>query len=94
LRHSAASLWLGLAVGPADVASRLGHSTEMLLSTYADVLESHRDEANGRIAEALEKAAVEAANTPRVVEDPAVELERLRAELTALRAAQHAQQTS
>jgi integrase len=85
LRHSAASLWLGLGIGPADVAARLGHSIEELLRTYADVLRSHREAANGTIGEAL-VAAAERVAAPAPVVDPAAEVERLRAELAALQA--------
>lgn len=58
LRHSAASLWLSIGVSPAEIAERLGHSVEMLLSTYADVLKSHAAGANKRIDEELESAGV------------------------------------
>lgn len=56
LRHSAASLWLGAGAPPAEIAKRLGHSVEMLLSVYADVLESHAALANTRIEKALDEA--------------------------------------
>lgn len=85
LRHSAASLWLGLGVGPADIAARLGNSETELLRTYADVLESHRDQANAAIGAALAKAAANVAANAGA-EDRQATIARLEAELRALRA--------
>ena len=49
LRHGNATLLLNAGVPIPDVAARLGHRPEVLLSTYAHVLNSDRDQANQRV---------------------------------------------
>jgi integrase len=87
LRHSAASLWLGLGVPAEDVAERLGNSKAELWRTYADVLPSHREQANAAIGAALDAAAAPPAGTAGDTEDPASVIARLKAEVQELRAA-------
>lgn len=52
LRHACATIWLRC-VPIGECARRLGHSPEVLLSTYAGVLTGDEDIANQRIEEAL-----------------------------------------
>ena len=49
LRHAAATTWLAAGVPIGEVARRLGHSPEVLLSTYAGVLIGDVDASNARI---------------------------------------------
>lgn len=62
LRHSFASLLLQEGTNPADFAEQMGHSLQMLFSTYAHVMEELRGqgarEAETVIREAREKASV------------------------------------
>jgi len=44
---------LNSGIKPGDAAARLGHSVEVLMSTYAGVLEYDEEAANARIDEAL-----------------------------------------
>ena len=44
---------LNSGIKPGDAAARLGHSVEVLMSTYAGVLEYDEEAANARIYEAL-----------------------------------------
>lgn len=53
LRHCAATLWLRARVPIGEVARRLGHSPEVLLSTYAGVMMGDEATANGLIEAAL-----------------------------------------
>ncbi len=46
LRHSAATLMLRAGVMPAEVARRLGHSVDVLMRTYAGVLDDEADRSN------------------------------------------------
>ena len=45
-RHAAATSWLAAGVPLGEVARRLGHSVEVLVSTYVGALEGDRDAAN------------------------------------------------
>lgn len=53
LRHAAATTWLAAGVPIGEVARRLGHSPEVLLSTYAGVLLGDIETSNARIEQAL-----------------------------------------
>jgi integrase len=53
LRHACATTWLGAGVPIGECARRLGHSPEVLLSTYAGVLTGDEQIANARIEKAL-----------------------------------------
>lgn len=53
LRHACATLWLSVGVPIREVANRLGHSPEVLLSTYAGVLTGDEKIANKKIEKAL-----------------------------------------
>ena len=53
LRHACATLWLSAGVPIKEVANRLGHSPEILLSTYAGVLTGDEKFANKCIENAL-----------------------------------------
>jgi integrase len=53
LRHACATLWLSAGVPIREVANRLGHSPEILLSTYAGVLTGDEQFANKKIEQAL-----------------------------------------
>lgn len=53
LRHTCATMLLNSGIKPGDAAARLGHSVEVLMSTYAGVLEYDEEAANARIDEAL-----------------------------------------
>jgi len=55
LRHACATLWLSAGVPIREVANRLGHSPEVLLSTYAGVLTGDEAYANRKIEGALNK---------------------------------------
>ncbi len=46
LRHSAATLMLAAGVMPAEVARRLGHSVDVLMRTYAGVLDDEAERSN------------------------------------------------
>jgi integrase len=48
-RHTAGSTMLNAGVPATLVAERMGHDVQMLLSTYAKVIEADKDRANGRI---------------------------------------------
>lgn len=61
LRHSFASLLFAEGVNPAEIAEQMGHSLQMLFSTYAHVMEELRGQAVGD-AEALIREAREKAN--------------------------------
>ena len=52
-RHAAATTWLRAGVPLGEVAKRMGHSVETLVSTYAGVLESDEALGNQRISAAL-----------------------------------------
>jgi integrase len=54
LRHAAVSLWLNAGVPATDVASRAGHSVEVLLRVYAKCLDDGEIIANQRIDAALQ----------------------------------------
>lgn len=56
LRHAAVSLWLSAGVPPTQVAEWAGHSVNVLLRVYAQVLDDREEEAKTRIAQALELA--------------------------------------
>ena len=53
LRHAAATTWLAAGVPIGEVARRLGHSPEVLLSTYAGVLLGDIETSNARIEQTL-----------------------------------------
>jgi integrase len=55
LRHSAATLMLRSGVVPAEVARRLGHSVDVLMRTYAGVLDDELDRSNALIESELER---------------------------------------
>jgi integrase len=52
-RHAAATTWLRAAVPLGEVAARMGHSVETLVSTYVGALEGDRAIANQRIDSVL-----------------------------------------
>ena len=52
-RHLNATFMLNLGIGPGEVASRLGHSVDVLLSVYAGVTTGDRERANAAIEAAL-----------------------------------------
>jgi integrase len=52
-RHAAATTWLRAGVPLGEVARRLGHSVETLVSTYVGALDGDEQIANDRIATAL-----------------------------------------
>jgi integrase len=53
LRHAAVSLWLNSGVPATEVATRAGHSVDVLLKVYAKYIEGQQDMANRRIEDAL-----------------------------------------
>ncbi|GAA4995299.1 hypothetical protein GCM10023205_80460 [Yinghuangia aomiensis] len=53
LRHACASLWLNSGVSAPEVAERLGHSVDVLLSIYAKCIDGQAETINQKIAEAL-----------------------------------------
>lgn len=55
-RHAAATTWLRAGVPLGDVAKRMGHSVETLVSTYVGALEGDEALANERIEAALSKS--------------------------------------
>lgn len=55
-RHAAATTWLRAGVPLGEVAKRMGHSVETLVSTYVGALEGDEALANARIEEALRLA--------------------------------------
>lgn len=56
-RHAAATTWLRAGVPLGDVAKRMGHSVETLVSTYVGAIEGDEDLANRRIEAALNRSA-------------------------------------
>lgn len=52
-RHAAATTWLGAGVPLGEVARRMGHSVETLVSTYVGALQGDETVANERIEAAL-----------------------------------------
>jgi integrase len=60
-RHAAATTWLKAGVPLGEVASRLGHSVETLVSTYIGALTGDDQLANRRIEEAISSALEELA---------------------------------
>lgn len=54
-RHAAATTWLRAGVPLGEVARRLGHSVETLVSTYVGALEGDEAVANARIDEAIQQ---------------------------------------
>jgi integrase len=61
-RHAAATTWLGAGVPLGDVAKRMGHSVETLVSTYVGALEGDEALANQRIDEVLAPGRRKASN--------------------------------
>lgn len=53
LRHAAVSLWLNAGVPAPEVASRAGHSVEVLLNVYAKCIDGQAEVVNMRIEAAL-----------------------------------------
>lgn len=53
LRHAAVSLWLNGGVSPTEIATRAGHSVEVLLRVYAKCVHGQEEVANRRIEEIL-----------------------------------------
>jgi integrase len=53
-RHLHATFLLNLGLAPAEIASRLGHSVDVLLRVYAGVMSGDRERANAAIERALE----------------------------------------
>ncbi|HVM51748.1 MAG TPA: site-specific integrase [Acidimicrobiales bacterium] len=56
-RHAAATTWLGAGVPLGEVARRMGHSVETLVSTYVGALDGDEQLANARIDSALAGSA-------------------------------------
>ena len=56
IRHAAATTWLGAGVPLGEVARRMGHSVETLVSTYVGALTGDEQVANQRIDDALAPA--------------------------------------
>ena len=54
-RHAAATTWLRAGVPLGEVAKRMGHSVETLVSTYVGALSGDESLANERIEAALAK---------------------------------------
>ena len=54
-RHAAATSWLGAGVPLGEVARRLGHSVETLVSTYVGAIENDEQLANERIEAVLSR---------------------------------------
>jgi integrase len=52
-RHAAATTWLRAGVPLGEVAKRMGHSVETLVSTYVGALEGDEELANDRIDRVL-----------------------------------------
>jgi integrase len=52
-RHLNATFMLNLGIAPAEIAARLGHSVDVLLSVYAGVMTGDRERANAAIEKAL-----------------------------------------
>jgi len=52
-RHAAATTWLRAGVPLGEVAKRMGHSVETLVSTYVGALDTDEELANTRITAAL-----------------------------------------
>jgi integrase len=52
-RHAAATTWLRAGVPLGEVARRLGHSVDTLVSTYVGALDGDEQIANDRIDQAL-----------------------------------------
>lgn len=61
-RHAAATTWLRAGVPLGEVAKRMGHSVETLVSTYVGALDGDETLANDRIQAALEPKKVSAPN--------------------------------
>jgi len=61
-RHAAATTWLRAGVPLGDVAKRMGHSVETLVSTYVGALDGDETVANQRIDAALGSRQLSAAN--------------------------------
>ena len=59
LRHSAATLMLRAGVMPAEVARRLGHSVDVLMRTYAGVLDDEVERSNLIIEQEHQRAIVQ-----------------------------------
>lgn len=58
LRHTAASMMLAAGVPIPEIARRMGHSPEMLLAVYANIMATDEEVANARIEAALEAAGL------------------------------------
>lgn len=52
-RHAAATTWLRAGVPLGEVAKRMGHSVETLVSTYVGAPDTDEALANSRISDAL-----------------------------------------
>jgi integrase len=74
LRHSFASLLLAEQMNPAEIAGQLGHSLQVLFSTYAHVIEDMRG--SGRVSA---EAAIRAARAPRGAANVAQKLPKRKA---------------
>ncbi len=77
LRHAAASLWLTEGRTVVEVASWLGHSPSMLLSTYAHVVEELRDAPRVDAEDAIR--AARASDVPARYPQPDAEAEKAQA---------------
>jgi integrase len=64
-RHAAATIWLRAGVPLGDVAARMDHSVETLVSTYVGALEGDEAIANERIEAVLTQAARSAPGASR-----------------------------
>ncbi len=69
-RHAAATTWLRAGVPLGEVAKRMGHSVETLVSTYVGALAGDETLANERIEAAL--AGTDGPTTPGVPAEPGV----------------------
>lgn len=54
LRHAAVSFWLNTGVPATEVATRAGHSVDVLLKVYAKCIDGQEASVNQRIEEALD----------------------------------------
>ena len=62
-RHAAATTWLRAGVPLGEVAKRMGHSVETLVSTYVGALAGDEELANDRIDAALGSMTPDAAES-------------------------------
>jgi integrase len=70
LRHACATTWLQAGVPLGEVARRLGHSVDILVSTYVGALQGDDTIANRRIAALLTEAGCQPFVAPPVLAKP------------------------